>query len=188
MSAVLKLESFDGQIGVQSVQKQDAPGTYEDGVRDGQIAAMQAMETEQLRLKESVAEALVDGMFGYQEAQTHFATSMTHFVTAMLDQFIPPLLAPALHLQLRELLVQALEKETSQPVVVRLPPDQIDAFKAIIDDLDLSRIAVESDATLGDHAAFVVGDDTETSIDFDALVAAIADHTAVLTTPVKEVS
>lgn len=188
MGAVLNLESFDSQVGSLADDEQDVPKSYDEGFRDGQNAATQAIEAEQSYLRESVAEALIDGMFGYQEAQAHFTHGMTAFVTAILEQVVPSILAPALHMRVRDLLIEALERDASHPIVIRLPPDQTDAFKAVIADIAAAQVRIEEDTTLGDHAAFIVGKNAETSIDFDALAAAIADHTKILTTPAKEVS
>ena len=84
--------------------------------------------------------------------------------------------------------MEALDKDGTQPILLRLPPDQIAAFQAIIDDLDLSEVKIESDPTLSDHAAFFMSNSEETSIDFDRLRQVISTHSAVLTTPTKEAS
>lgn len=188
MGAVLDLESFDNQSADGVKSRPEVAFSYEDGVRDGQMAAEQALHLEQTHLNAKVSEALVDAMFGYQEAQAHFSAGMTGFIEALLESFIPQLLAPALNLRLRQLLVDALDADASRPVVLRLPEGQVEAFRAIISDLDLSQLTIEADPSLGAHAAFFMGNGCETSIDFDALNEAIATHTAVLTTTVKEVS
>jgi hypothetical protein len=188
MGAVLNLESFDDLAGASQAEQDEVVATYDDGVRDGKTAAQQANQREQAHIRASVGEALIDGMFGYREAQAHFTAGMTAYIDSILEQVLPQFLAPALHIRLRHLLVEALEKDAAQPILLRLPPDQILAFQAIVDDLDLSQVRVEPDATLNDHAAFFMGNGAETSIDFDALQQTIFAHSAVLIAPAKEVS
>lgn len=187
MVSSLSLESFDGQHLSQTEHPENI-ANYDDGFRDGQEAANLAHQSEQSQLRAKVAESLVDGMFGYEEAQSHFSNGTANYVTAILEQVLPELLAPALHLKVRQLLQDAIERDSTHPFVLRLPPNQIDVFQAVISDLDLSEIVIEADPALTEHAAFFMGGGHETSIDFDALHEAIKHHSKILITPAKEAS
>lgn len=188
MGAILRLESFDDDEGDFGATETEVTATYEEGFRDGEDAARAAMGTQQAQLSQAVVESLSDSTFGYQEAQTHFLAAMQTYVTAVLDRVLPATLSHALHVRLREVLLDALKTDASKPIVIGLPADQIDAFKVIINDLDLSHINLREDPNLTDHAAYLVNACTETSLDLDAVLAEIKHHTTILRTPSEEVS
>ncbi len=188
MGIVLNLESFDKLSNASSSDVIPVPATYEDGFQDGLEQAAATLETEQSSLRVAVVESLSDQAFGFQEAQNHYLGAMQSFVAAVLDVIIPETLSTALHLQVRSMLLAALQQDAEQQMELRLPPDQVAPCEAIIADLDLSGLRIEADASLSDHAALLSGSFAETSIDLDQLRAAIKVATSIILQPSTEVS
>jgi hypothetical protein len=188
MGAILNLECFDEATQESSKLNWAKKTSYEDGFKDGEMAAEVAIAARQSQLNRGVSEALSDSAFGYKEAQAHFLTGMTSYVEAILETVLPATLSHGLHMGLRGILIDALRVDADSAVALRLPPDQIDVFSTIIADLDLTHITLVPDEALTENAAFVFGAHCETSLNLDEVLQTIKDHTAILLEQSTEVS
>ncbi|MBB5720429.1 hypothetical protein FHS72_000033 [Loktanella ponticola] len=188
MGAILSLESFDDGSLRSSTTDKKAVGSYDDGYRDGWVAAEMALAEKQTHVRASLTESLNDANFGYLEAQAHFLAGMNSYVTALVEAVLPALLSPAFNAQLCSVLLEAIERDASGPISIRLPPDQIQAFQLAVDDLDLARVTFVPDETLTDHAAIVCGPNSETALDLDGVLQVITEHSAILLTPSQKAS
>lgn len=188
MAVVLSLESFDIDRNNTSTQAFETQVSYDDGFKDGEAAATALFSKEQVTLRSVVVEALSDSTFGYQEAQTHFLNGIQEYLNTILNSVIPAILCHAFHAQLRDILRAALLEDVTSPIILRLPPNQLGAFAAIIDDLGCVHVDIQSDSDLTDHAAFFAGPGGETSLDLDALLENIKEYSAIMLQPSQKVS
>jgi hypothetical protein len=187
MGVVLDLESFDKR-GPGSQASDIPPATYEDGYEAGHAAALAELSETQDQLRESLVQSLNDSAFGYQEAQSHFMSGMTIYLEAVLDKILPETLSPALHGKLRAILIDGMEQDAKRRVTLQVPFDQVEPIERIISEFGMSHVTLSGNSGLTDHAAFVVSCDSETSLDLDAALAAIRDHSEILLQSSQEVS
>ena len=187
MVLLLNLESFDDEQsgkGAPNVR----PATYEDGYAEGHKAALVEQSELQVQLKESLVQSLNDSVFGYQEAQAHFISGMTRYLETVLNTLLPATLNSALHSKLKAILMEGVERDAQRPVMLRVSADQVEPVSHIISDLGMTHVSLSAHDDLSEHAAFVVSDDVELSLDFDAALSAIREHSEILLQTSKEVS
>ena len=185
MGIVLDLESFDTST------EHDAdtpPASFEDGFAAGYADAERQFEANQSRLKETLILALNDSVFGYQEAQEHFVSGMQSYLEAVIDKILPAALVPALHANLLSVLTLAHQQNAQAPINLKVSTDQFLPVSELVNELELSHVSVEVDDALTTHAAFMSPSDRELTIDLDAALKAIKDHSAILFEPNEKVS
>lgn len=187
MGVVLDLESFDERR-TGSVASDIPPATYEDGYAAGHAAAFAEHSETQDQLRETLVQSLNDSAFGYQEAQSHFMSGMATYLEAVLGRVLPEALTPALHARIKAILVDGFERDAKRPVTLRVSPQQIAPIERIISELGMSHVTLSGQGDLTEHAAFVVTHDSETSLDLDAALTAIRDHSEILLQTSQEVS
>lgn len=187
MVTLLNLESFDDEQSGSGFPKVP-PATYEDGYEAGHKAALAAQSELQDQLKESLIQSLSDSVFGYQEAQVHFVSGMTSYLDAVLNTILPATLNSSLHSKLKAILMESVERDASRPVTLRVSAEQVEAVGHIISDLGMTHVSLSAQDDLNEHAAFVVSDDVELSLDLDAALTTIREHSEILLMTSKEVS
>jgi len=187
MGAVLDLERFDDDgSGGNAISV--PPATYEDGYTAGHQDALKEQLELQDQLRKTLVQSLSDSVFGYQEAQAHFMTGMATYIEAVLGTVLPETLNLALHARLRAILIDGVEREANRPVTLRVPRQQLVPIGRIIADLGMTHVTLSCHDDLSEHAAFFVSESEELSLDLDAALIAIRDHSEILLQNSQEVS
>jgi flagellar assembly protein FliH len=168
----LTLETFDDDE--SAAQTQNNSYDYQLGYAAGEAAAIAARAAEQGSLRNEVVQSIADINFGFDEAHHHILAQLGPLFNAMLTQILPATLSSGLVAALQDIAIAAAQQDADHPIVLRLPPDQLEAVQAALTDAAHPHMTFVADPTLNTHAAIAQTASTETALDLDTALSEIS--------------
>ena len=184
MATVLRLESFDAGRSVrQSVaQISDVPQGYHEGYAAGVAAAEATMLVANDQLQSDLVQIAKSALSTHETSQQQVVAAVAPLLDTLISTLLPKALLPVLHARLRDLVLRALEDDAAMPLILKVPPGQVDAVTKALADLAHAPLTILADPTLSNAAAWAIAPNGETALDLDGALAEIAGQIAAIQT------
>ena len=143
---------------------------YEDGYKAGWDDAIDANQAEQMQVAADLAQNLRDLSFTYQEASAHVSKSLSGVLEGMMGHFLPETarlaLAPKLVEEVKRLPIGA----ENMQIVLSAAPDNLSVLERVLGHIPDANVKLMQDGSLTGGQVVIGFEDSEVSIDFDALL------------------
>ena len=168
----LLLEAFDADP-VDAFEMPPLPNEdYLNGFAEGEAAAKEAFAQDQLTLKSELVQSVSDMAFGYEEASAQMIANLDPLFKVMLKKLLPATLSKGLNAMLYDLLISTAKIDALAPITISVHPDQLEAAKSALEDTT-ANLLLQSDLSLGPHAALTQSVSGESVLDLDAALSEI---------------
>lgn len=159
---------------------------YEEGYKAGWDDAVSANQSEQLQVAADLAQNLRDMSFTYQEACAHVTASLQTVFDEMMTHFLPRAARASLASKVREEIESLPLGADNMKVAVHVAPENLGIMQRLTEDFPDHPPKIVADETLTCGQAMIGFQDTELSIDFDALLAQIQEALEMVTHPIRK--
>lgn len=178
MKGRLRLEAFaEGPVPAPSPdsQREEIRGiAFEQGYSAGWDDAIAARDTDEARQRQAVLATLSDLSFSYHEAHSHVLTAIRPLLLDMVRKVLPAIARDTLGPMIVDHILPVARDLAGAPVTLTISPAGRAAVEsALADNLTLP-VVIAEDSELSPGQAYLRLGETETHLDLDGVVAAIA--------------
>lgn len=161
---------------------------FEDGYSAGWADAAKAYSEDRTRADMTIAAAVSDMAFTYQDAQSAMLRALQPFLGQIIDKVLPTLARQSLGLQVQEALMAALANDPPYDAQLSARPDTLEAIRRTLTDPPPMPLRFQADTTLADGQVILRIGSREQDINPDDLLSRINDAVmAFFATEPKEV-
>jgi len=182
MSVPFRLETFDaGDAFSETVQMpladlEDAKlAAFEKGYSAGWEDAVAAQEGEAAKLRADLGRNLQALSFSYQEARGHVLRALEPLLHDMVAKVLPAVARTSLAGVVLEQLLPIAEALADTPVTVVVSPESRETVEAMLRPRASFPLKFSEEPSLSDSQVYLRFRDTETRVDLDGVIAAIAE-------------
>lgn len=178
----LRLEVFETELLSRSEVVVTDPGAmeeerltaYEQGYTAGWDDATAAQTEDQAQLSAEIGRNLQALSFTFHEARTHVLSAIEPLLTDIVTRLLPETARSALAPIVREMLMPLAEGLAGTPVEIVLNPAARPTVEAILETAISFPVTLTEEPTLSEGQLYIRFGQTETHVDLDGAVAAIA--------------
>ena len=182
MAGRLRLETFsDASLAEASTdpraeaEREEIRGNaFEQGYAAGWDDAIAARDTEETRLRQAMLSNLSDLSFSYHEAHAHVLSAIRPLLLDMVRKVLPAIANETLGPMIVDLIMPTVRGLADAPVTITVCPASRAEVESVLAANLSFPVTVLDDAELTPGQAFLRLGETETRLDLDGVVAAIA--------------
>ena len=185
MARLLHLETFDlpdlayrlPEIAEAEVEELRL-AAYEQGYSAGWDDAVTAQNDEVARLRADLGRNLTEMSLAYRDARRHVLGTLEPLLHDMVTKVLPTIAHQTLGQMILEQLLPVAETMSAAPIIVTTGPGNREIVGRLLTAQTGLPIIVREEATLGEGQAFLKLAASETRVDLDGVIAAIAGAVA----------
>lgn len=173
MGQLLRFQDFENPDHIDGAETaaSDATLTYADGFAAGQEEATKA----QGRLDLAILDALEASAFSYAEARRDLLLQLDPLMKIIAAKLVPQALQAGFMPRVLDALTEAVSAQLAEKPLLRVHPDQLPAFRALLDQHGFASVTVLADPGLGPDTVQIKSDVAETALDTARLIAQMQD-------------
>lgn len=156
---------------------------FEDGYSAGWTDAAKAYSDDRTRADMTIAAAVADMAFTFQEAQTAMLQAMEPFIRQIVDSVLPDLARETIGLQVHAALMAAVTHPMPHEAIISAPQDTLDAIRRALPDPLPLPLRFVPDAALADGQVILRIGSREQEIHPDQMLSQIRDAVAAFFAP-----
>ena len=172
--ALIMLEAFDGPA-AEPDHPRGPSEDWLDGHAAGLVEAQTALDAENARQAEALAQAIADLDFTLTEARAGILASLAPLFRALVEKVLPDLAPAMLRGQLVAELTTLAERDLDPPLSLSAHPDSIGPLATALASLPRAPTDLVPDPQLGPHEVILTARNGETALDAGRLVAEITE-------------
>lgn len=151
---------------------------FEDGYSAGWSDAAKAYTEDRTRADMTIAAAVADMSFTFQEAQGAMLQTLEPFLGQIVNKVLPELAHHTLGLQVRETLMAALAHDNPQEAILSARPETLESIRRALPDPLPLPLRLVSVTDVGEGQVFLRIGPREQELNLDDLLARIRDAVA----------
>ena len=191
MGSRLRLETFSDAPATAGspdpkaeAEREEIRGSaFEQGYAAGWDDALAARDTEEARLRQAVLARLSDLSFTYHEAHAHVLSAIRPLLLDMVRKVLPSVARDTLGPMIADLVMPVARDLAAAPVVITVSPVSRPHVEAVLGTELAMPVTLLDDPDLSPGQAYLRLGATETHLDLDGVVAAIAAAVAAFFEP-----
>ncbi len=153
---------------------------YEQGYKAGWDDSARMADEDQSKFSTEFAHNLQDLGFTFHEARSHVIHSMEPLLNALVEKFIPELMAQTLVPLILQELIPLVEDIADAPIQIVISPSNLIALEPLLTAATTCPLDLSEEPSLGPGQVFLRSGKIEKQIDLDSALATIANAITAL--------